>query len=423
MKKLTITVGLYLGMMSAVFAQKADSSYHDRKLKIDEINLVSSYYQQDGNKSAVTGGLGTEWLNNLGNSIDLKLSKWTKRNRQHSLSLDFNIDYYTSASSDNIDPSTTSGASRADLHFYPSIAWNMKDEKRHFNMGASGAYSIEWDYRSYGGSVSFSKASKNENTEISFKANAFLDEWLIILPSEFRGTTTQPQGGRPPRPGQSNPTPLPTGVRIGSTLVGNGAQIQPRNTFGASLTWSQVINRNLQISLMVDPSYQEGLLSTPYHRVYLSDNTVNVEKLPTTRFKLPVSIRASYFLGDKVIIRSFYRFYQDDWGMKGHTVNLEVPYKITPFVSVSPYYRYNYQTAISYFAPYQAQRANLNYYSSDYDLSEFGSHFFGSGFRYAPPNGVMGISRFNMVELRYGRYNRGATGLVANIISLQMKIK
>ena len=32
------------------------------KLKVDEVNLVSSYYKQDGNNSAVTGGIGTEKL-------------------------------------------------------------------------------------------------------------------------------------------------------------------------------------------------------------------------------------------------------------------------------------------------------------------------------------------------------------------------
>lgn len=33
------------------------SAYKSRKLKLDEINLVSSYYSQNGNNAAVTGGL------------------------------------------------------------------------------------------------------------------------------------------------------------------------------------------------------------------------------------------------------------------------------------------------------------------------------------------------------------------------------
>ncbi len=73
---------------------------------------------------------------------------------------------------------------------------------------------------------------------------------------------------------------------------------------------------------VVEPSYQEGLLSTPYHRVYFTDGTLKVEKLPGTRAKLPIGLRASYFLGDRFIIRSFYRYYQDNWGMKAHTVSL-----------------------------------------------------------------------------------------------------
>jgi hypothetical protein len=403
MKKITLTVGLYLSMLAAAVSQNADSTqYHDRKLKIDEINLVSSYYVQDGNNASVTGGTGTEWLSNIGNSIDIKLSKWTKRNRQHSLSLDFNIDYYTSASSDNIDPKTISSASRADLHIYPSVAWAMKDAQKHYTVGASVALSHEWDYRSYGGSLSFSKSSKNENTEVSLKLSTFLDQVLLILPVELRGINAT--------------TKLPL------TTVGSGANIQSRNTFGATLTWSQVINRNLQIAVLLDPSYQDGLLSTPFHRVYYTNSTVTTEKLPTSRLKVPIGIRASYFLGDQVIIRGFYRYYQDNWGMKAHTVNMEVPYKITPFISVSPFYRFSYQTAVSYFAPYQIHQTSDVFYSSDYDLSQFGSHFVGAGFRYAPPNGVMGIKQFSMIELRYGHYYR-TTSLLANIVSLQAKFK
>ncbi len=403
MKKITLTVGLYLSMMASAMSQSADSTeYHDRKLKIDEINFVSSYYVQDGSKAAVTGGIGSEFLTNFGSSIDVKMSKWTKRNRQHSLTLDCNIDYYTSASSDNIDPRTISSASRSDIHVYPSVAWAMKDERHHYNVGASASYSHEWDYRSYGGSLSFGKSSKNENTELTLKLSAFIDQVLLILPVELRGLDAK--------------TLLPL------TTVGSGALIQGRNTFGATLTWSQVVNRNFQVAVLLDPSYQDGLLSTPFHRVYFSNSAVTTEKLPSSRFKAPIGIRTSYFLGDNVIIRGFYRYYQDNWGMKAHTVNLEVPYKITPFVSVSPFYRFNYQTGVNYFAAYQVHKTSDMYYSSDYDLSPFGSHFVGTGFRYAPPGGVMGIKSFNMIELRYGHYIR-TTNLVANIISLQAKFK
>jgi hypothetical protein len=64
--------------------------------------------------------------------------------------------------------------------------------------------------------------------------------------------------------------------------------------------------------------YQQGFLSTPFHRVYFANepaNQSNAEVLPANRFKLPVGVRANYFLGYIAIIKSYYRYYWDDWGL------------------------------------------------------------------------------------------------------------
>lgn len=53
------------------------------KLKVDEVNLVSSYYKQDGNNSAVTGGIGTEKLTDISNIINVKLIRYDKKKRKH----------------------------------------------------------------------------------------------------------------------------------------------------------------------------------------------------------------------------------------------------------------------------------------------------------------------------------------------------
>src|SRR4029078_13645954 len=113
MKELFLSViGMYF-MMAAAFSQsgKPDSTYKKRKLTFEEANLVSSYYRQDGNNAAVTGGIGSEKLTDLSNSIDLKLYRYDRRNRKHSFTGEFGIDHYTSASSDKIDPHTISSAS------------------------------------------------------------------------------------------------------------------------------------------------------------------------------------------------------------------------------------------------------------------------------------------------------------------------
>ena len=41
------------------------TEYKNRKLKIEEINLISSYYSQNGNNAAVTGGIGSQELTDV----------------------------------------------------------------------------------------------------------------------------------------------------------------------------------------------------------------------------------------------------------------------------------------------------------------------------------------------------------------------
>jgi hypothetical protein len=403
MKKIIITIGLYFSLYLGASAQtlekfreKANKNYVLKNLKLEEINFVTSYYQQDGNNSAVTGGIGTEALFNVGNSLDVTLSLKDKKERVHSLNGVVNIDAYTSASSDNIDPATRSGASRSDVHVYPSLTYSVNNPSDGVikSFGVSG--SSEYDYYSIGINAGISKLSKDKNTEISFKVGAFFDQWTVILPYELR----------------------PLGQRNDDDNYGRA----PRNSYNAGLTLSHIVNKDLQVLLMIDPSFQDGLLSTPFHRVYFSDATHTTEKLPSQRFKLPIGMRASYFVGDNIILRGFYRYYMDDWGMKGHTASLEIPIKITPFTSISPFYRFNRQTGVDYFNPYGVADVGRQYYTSDYDISSFDSHYMGLGFRKSTPGGVLGIKHLNAVEFRAAYYKR-STGMNAGIASLMLKIK
>jgi hypothetical protein len=167
---------------------------------------------------------------------------------------------------------------------------------------------------------------------------------------------------------------------------------------------------------------QQGYLGLPFHRVYFTDNSEHIENLPDSRMKIPLGFRANYFLGDKVILRSFYRYYQDDWGISGHTVQLETSVKLNPFFSFTPFYRYYTQQAADYFAPYRIHTSADRFYTSNYDLSSFNTNFYGAGFRVVPPNGVLGKQHLNMLEMRYGHYTR-TNGMNSDIISLNLKFK
>jgi hypothetical protein len=108
--------------------------------------------------------------------------------------------------------------------------------------------------------------------------------------------------------------------------------------------------------------------------------------------------------------------------LSAHTVDVEAPVKITPFFSITPFYRFYKQTAVDYFSAYKAHTATDLFYTSNYDLSAFSSNFYGAGFRIAPPKGVFGMQHLSMLELRYGHYAKNY-GMNANIVSLNLKFK
>ncbi len=394
MKKLSLSVlGFYIGMLAA-FSQKSqdtDSAYKSRKLKLEEVNLVSSYYRQDGNNATVTGGIGSEKLTDISNTVDLTISKYDRKYRKHKLTLEFGLDHYTSASSDKIDPKTISSASSEDTRFYPSLGWSVENEKKGTTLGAGLSYSGEYDYSSIGANVSYSKKTNNRNGELILKGQVFFDQVSLIYPEELRS--------------------------------GRGSQgSSSRNSISGAIGWNQIINKRLQLSIDAEIVSQHGYLSLPFHRVYFNDNSAHVEKLPSQRLKLPVGLRASYFIGDKFIVRSWYRFYHDDWGINSNAIQLETVVKITPFFSITPFYRFYQQTGSTYFAPYREHTSADEFYTSNYALSEFNSHFLGAGVRIAPPKPLIKAIRLHSLELRYGHYDR-TTNLNANIISLHLKFK
>jgi hypothetical protein len=382
------------------------SDYDSRALKLEEVNFVTSYYNQTGDHSAVRGGIGSEQVMDLANGLDLKFA-WTGDNQnKNTISAGLGIDYHTAASQAWV---SSTGASHKDgTRIYPSLDWTQEGKKGSFGIGAY--FSGEYNYESFGADIHASRKLFGNSGELSFKVQAYLDNVTLIYPSELIPATTT--------------TTVVTSASGRSSSGGGKASIptSPRNTYTASLSYSQMLSQRLQVMLLVDGVTQDGYLSLPFHRVYFNTGTDVVENLPSSRLKLPIGARLNYFVGDNLILRSYYRYYTDDWGTKSNTANLELSYKITPFFSISPFYRFYTQTAAKYFAPYAVHKISDQYYTSNYAYAAFNSQFFGAGFRIAPPKGVLGWQNLHDVEIRYGHYSQ-TTNLMSDVLSLAFSFK
>lgn len=371
----------------------AQSEYQMRANdKAIDINFLSSYYKQDGNNSAVEGGIGGEELIDAANILIVNVPLDSTK----SLSVTAGADFYSSASTDRIDANVSS-ASIKDLRAYGNIGYTIKNLKAGTTYGVSVGFSSEYDYQSISGGLNFAKEWNEGNSEIGFQAKAFFDKWSLYFPAELRRTATVPT--------------------------------DKRNSYSLSSTYSQVLNKRLQMSLSAELIFMDGLLSTPFHRVYFFDQEgPSIEKLPSTRLKIPMSIRVNYFAHEKFVVRTYYRYYTDDFGVNGHTANLEIPIKITDSFSAAPFYRYHKQQGSDYFAPYAKHSASEEFYTSDFDLSTLSSKKYGLAFGYSPLYGISKASilsksiTFKSIELRLAYYQRD-TGLNAYIGSVNFAFR
>ena len=397
------------------YAQQPTTGYKKRVLESSELETLFSFYTQDGPNAAVTGGEGTEELTDATSTIVLRMPL----NADDILTIDTGISAYSSASSSNINPfdgrnaanafDASSGASRNDLLAYFNPAYTHSSDDRNRIWSANAYVSAEYDYFSIGFGGSYAYLFNEKNTELSIGGQVYFDSWNPQYPIELREAFSGVVPGYTP-----NFTPFTN---------------ENRNSYSVSLGFSQILSKRLQASFVLDVVRQEGLLSTPFQRVYFSDTTAffleefqladDVERLPDSRFKLPLGFRLNYYLNDLAVVRAYYRFYYDDWGILSHTAQLELPLKISDKFTLYPNYRYYYQTAADYFFAKDQALSTADFYTSDFDLSEYTANQYGIGVRYTDIFTATKLLFFGLksIDLRYAYYDR-STDLDASILSL-----
>src|SRR5690606_32105874 len=127
-----------------------------------------------------------------------------------------------------------------------------------------------------------------------------------------------------------------------------------------------------------------------------------------SRFKVAAGSRLNYYISQTFVLRTYYRFYFDDWGINSNTLSLEIPVKISDKFTLYPSYRYYTQSSSDHFAPYEKHLSTKQYYTSDYDLSKFNSGQYGLGLTYTDIFTNLHIGKFGLksVDVKYMYYTR-----------------
>ncbi len=468
----------------SLFAQQVQDStkvFKKRVLENAEVDTLLSFYTQDGNNAAVTGGIGTENLQDYATNITVAIPL----NADDVFTVDATVSAYTSASSSNLNPFSgasqggedddndrrdddggnqngvtegspwvaSSGASKSDVWISGVFNYSHTSDSRNRIWTADMSISSEFDYFSFGFGGSHTWLFNKKNTELSLKGNVYLDTWKPVYPTEiksynetrgnlnfgfFNGIDILDQNGN---------TIDKNSISAWKPYNTNLVTDKGRNTFSGSLSFSQILSKKLQISIFMDVVQQTGWLANPMQRVYFkdrpnfyignaasipnytsTDNTRvfqladDIERLPNSRLKTPVGVRLNYYVSERIVLKSYYRFYTDDWGITSQTASLEIPLKLADKFTFYPSFRYYTQTQADYFAPYEEHSILDNFYTSDYDLSTFNSNQYGLGIRYTDifTKSHIGKLRLKQANLKYSNYQRN-TGLHFNIVTLGFK--
>ncbi|AJR04170.1 DUF3570 domain-containing protein [Siansivirga zeaxanthinifaciens] len=482
MKKVIIIACVFF--IGKLFAQESTTSYKKRVLETTEVDFLTSYYTQDGNNASVTGGIGTEELTDVTPTIvvslplnaddvltiDAGISAYTSASSSNLNPFDGSSgasqgsgevedDKFSNKKSNAAGAyigtpwAASSGASRSDVWASITADYSHSSDDRNTIVNADVSFATEYDYSSFGFGGGITKLFNEKNTTLSLSTKIYLDTWRPEYPTEldsyyesnenlnsgfFFNVPIYNQSGLAIDKNSSNawaPTNSPF------------IQDKARNSYSLSFSFSQILSKNAQFSIFFDLVQQKGWLSNPMQRVYFADvdnyyigdptdipyytSAINqgvfqladdIERLPNSRFKIPVGARLNYYLNEMFTLRTYYRYYTDDWGIKSHTAEVELPIKITSKFTLYPSYRYYNQTEADYFAPYETALSTSEFYTSDYDLSKFNANQYGFGVSYTDIFATKHIWKFGLksIDLKYNNYKRN-TGLTANIISAGCK--
>ncbi len=112
---------------------------------------------------------------------------------------------------------------------------------------------------------------------------------------------------------------------------------------------SQVVNRNAVVALTYDLAYLDGYQSNPY-RMALTATGLASERHPTERLRQSYAASARYwFARPQTALIGSYRYYRDDWGVRGHTPEVRVVQSVSHTADATFRYRYHTQTRARFY--------------------------------------------------------------------------
>ncbi len=160
-----------------------------------------------------------------------------------------------------------------------------------------------------------------------------------------------------------------------------------RQTYRVDL--SQIVTKNLIVSMNYEGVTDEGFLNNPYRQVrYLDSNEARgygyePEIYPRTRTSSAAAIRGMYYLPYRAALKLEYRAYTDTWGIDAWNTEIAYTHPLEEMgLVVELKYRFYDQTAADFYSDLFPRSNAQNFMARDKELASFQTHTLGGGISY-----------------------------------------
>ncbi len=246
------------------------------------------------------------------------------------------VDIVTAASADAVDAVSTASRNNEAASFDWTITY--KSSPKTSFIVRNGLHNEE-NWRSWNTGLGLTRSFAEDNTILEASANQITD-WFDKY--------------------------LLTGAHDGHTS---------RSTSSLSAGLTQLLSPTTVSHLDYGLTLQVGQLSNGWNTVPLTNGDRALEVMPRTRVRHAFAARIAQWLPWNGAAHAFYRFYVDDWGIRAHTVEVELYQRLSRLSYLRFNYRFHRQTGADFFttrAPPTFTTA-----TSDSDLAAFDANAVG----------------------------------------------
>ncbi len=142
-----------------------------------------------------------------------------------------------------------------------------------------------------------------------------------------------------------------------------------RSSTNANIGFTQLLSPDTILALNYGITVQTGELGNTWNAVPLPMGMLGPELLPRERQRHAFVGRLAEFLPWNGVMKFFYRFYADDWGLRAHTAEVELYQRFAPWLYLRGNYRFHWQSGVDFWTSLADPAATRR--TADSDLQHF----------------------------------------------------